>query len=53
LSFSGSKDEWPTWSEKFLAKGKGSGIKDVLLGKVLIPKSSEVFEENTDEGKKT
>jgi hypothetical protein len=48
LSFSGSKYEWPIWSEKFLAKVKCSGIKDVLLGKVLIPKSSEVFDENTD-----
>jgi hypothetical protein len=52
LSFAGSKYEWPTWSEKFLAKGKRSGIKDVLLGKVLTPKSSEVFDENTDEGKR-
>jgi hypothetical protein len=51
LSFSGSKDEWPTWSEKFLAKAKRSEIKDVLLGKV-IPKSSEVFDEKTDEGKR-
>jgi hypothetical protein len=50
--FSGSKDEWPTWSEKFLAKAKRSGIKDVLLGKVLIPKSSGVFDEKTDEGKR-
>jgi hypothetical protein len=45
LSFSGSEDEWPTWSEKFLDKTKNSGIKDVFLGKVLIPKSSEVFGE--------
>jgi hypothetical protein len=52
LSFSGSKDKWPTWSEKFLAKAKLSGIKDVLLGKVLIPKSSEVFDKKTDEGKR-
>jgi hypothetical protein len=52
LSFSGSKDEWPTWSEKFLAKAKRSGIKDVLLGKVLMPKYSEVFDEKTDEGKR-
>jgi hypothetical protein len=35
LSFSGSKDEWPTWSEKLLAKAKRSGIKDVFLAKVL------------------
>jgi hypothetical protein len=52
LSFSGSENEWPTWSEKFLAKVKNSGIKDILLGKILIPKSSEVFDEKTDEGKK-
>jgi hypothetical protein len=52
LSFSGSKDEWPTWSEKFLAKAKRYGIKDVLLGKVLTPKSSEVFDKNKDEGKR-
>jgi hypothetical protein len=51
LSFSESKDEWPTSSAKFLAKAKRSRIKDVLLGKVLIPKSSEVFDEKTDEGK--
>jgi hypothetical protein len=52
LSFSGSKDEWPTWSEKFLAKAKRSGIKDVLFGKVLISKSSEVFDDKADEGKR-
>jgi hypothetical protein len=52
FSFSGSKDEWLTWSEKFLIKAKVSGIKDVLLGKVLIPKSSEVSDEKTDEGKR-
>jgi hypothetical protein len=37
---------------EILAKAKRSGIKDVLLGKVLIPKSSEVFDERTDEGKR-
>jgi hypothetical protein len=52
LSFSGSKDEWPTWSENFLAKAKRSGVKDVLLGNVLIPKSSELLDEKKDEGKR-
>jgi hypothetical protein len=52
LCFSESKDEWPTWSEKFLVEAKRSAIKDVLLGKVLIPKLSEVFDEKTDEGKR-
>jgi ligand-binding sensor protein len=35
------KDQWPIWSAKFLAKAKHSGFKDVLLGKVNIPKSDE------------
>jgi predicted nucleic acid-binding protein len=52
LSFSGSKDECPTWREKFIAKAKCSGIKDVFLEGVLIPKSSEVFDEKTEEGKR-
>jgi hypothetical protein len=52
LRFSGSKDEWPTWREECLAKAKRSGTRDVFLGKVLIPKSSEVFDEKTDEGKR-
>jgi hypothetical protein len=51
LSFSGSKDEWPTWNEKFSAKAKRSGNKDGLLGKVLKAISSEVFEGKTDEDK--
>jgi hypothetical protein len=42
----------PIWGEKFLAKAKRSGIKDVFLGKVLIPKSSEVLDEKKDEGKR-
>jgi hypothetical protein len=37
LSFSGTKAEWLTWSEKFLAKAKRSGIKDILMGKILSP----------------
>jgi hypothetical protein len=33
LNFSGRKEEWMNWSEKFVAKAKRSGIKGVLLGK--------------------
>jgi hypothetical protein len=36
----------------FLAKAKRSGIKDVLLGEVLIPLSCEMFDKTTDEGKR-
>ena len=49
LNFSGRKEEWPTWSEKFLAKAKRSGIKDVLLQ---IPKTSEELEEKSEEGRR-
>jgi hypothetical protein len=52
LIFSGSKDECPTWREKFIAKAKCSGIKDVFSGEVLIPESSEVFDEKTEGGKR-
>ena len=51
LNFTGKKEEWSTWSEKFLAKARRSGIKDVLLGKVSIPKTNEEINEKTDEGK--
>jgi hypothetical protein len=51
LIFSKRKEEWPTWIEKFLAKAKRSGIKDVLLRNVAISKSSDVIEEKNEEGK--
>jgi hypothetical protein len=49
LHFLGRKEEWPIWREKFLAKAKRSGIKDVLLGKLQIPKTSEELEEKSEE----
>jgi len=52
LNFSGKKDEWPSWSEKFLAKAKRSGTKDVLLGRIQIPKTLDFVDEKTEEGKK-
>ena len=52
IPFYGKSDEWPTWSEKFLAKAKRYGFKDVLLGKVTIPKTDEVFNVESEEGKK-
>jgi hypothetical protein len=51
-NFSGRKEEWPIWSEKFLAKAKRSGIKDVLLGTLQIPKTSEKLEEKSEKGRR-
>jgi hypothetical protein len=39
LTFSGNREDWSIWSERFLAKAKRHGCKDVLLGKKDIPKS--------------
>jgi hypothetical protein len=50
-NFSARKEEWPSWSEKFLAKAKRSEIKDVLLGKVEISTSLDVIDDLTEEGK--
>jgi hypothetical protein len=41
ITFSGKKKDWIAWEEKFLAKSKRRGYKDVLLGKATIPKSTE------------
>jgi hypothetical protein len=31
-------NEWPIWNETFLAKTKTCGFKDLLLGKMSIPR---------------
>jgi hypothetical protein len=51
LNFTLKKAEWSTWSEKFLAKARRSGIKDILLAKVTIPKTNEEINNETDEEK--
>ena len=52
IPFYGKSDEWPIWSEKFLAKAKRYGFKGVLFGKVTIPKTDVVFNFESEEGKK-
>ena len=52
IPFYGKNDKWPTWSEKFLAKARRYGFKDVPLGKVRIPMTDEDYEVDTEEGKK-
>jgi hypothetical protein len=52
IPFSGKVDEWPVWSKKFLVKAKRYGFKDLLQGKLSIPKFDESFDEDLDEGKK-
>ena len=52
ILFYGKSEEWSIWSEKFLVKAKCYGFKDVLLGKVQIPKADEVFDVELEEWKK-
>ena len=52
ISFSGKKSDWPIWEEKFLARAARKRYKDVLLGKMEIPKSTDEFTATTTEGKK-
>ena len=42
LEFSGKKSDWEGWSEKFLARAKRKGYKQLLLGKVKVPTESEI-----------
>jgi hypothetical protein len=52
IPFYGKVHEWPIWSEGFLAKSRGFGFKDLLLGKLSIPTVDEKFDEGTESGKK-
>jgi hypothetical protein len=52
IPFCRKVDEWPIWSEKVLSKAKRYGFKDVLVGKMSIPKEDEEFDEVSDLGKK-
>jgi gag-polypeptide of LTR copia-type/Zinc knuckle len=52
IPFCGKVDAWPIWSEKFLAKSKRYGFKDLLLEKLLILKVVEEYDEVSDIGKK-
>jgi hypothetical protein len=49
LNFTGKKEEWSSWSEKFLAKARRSGIKDILLSKLTIPKTNDEMKKRMKE----
>jgi hypothetical protein len=52
IPFCGKVEEWPIWRERFLAKAKHFGFKDLLLGKLSIPKVDEEIDETSYIGKK-
>jgi hypothetical protein len=52
ILFCGKVEEWDIWSKRFPSKAKECGFKDLLLGKLLIPKLDEDIDETSDIGKK-
>ena len=51
ISFTGKKKDWEAWEEKFLAKAKRKGYKDILLGKQEIPLDSKDLDPSKDDDK--
>jgi hypothetical protein len=51
ITFSRKKKDWISWEEKFLAKSKRQGYKEILLGKVEVLKSTDIFDPAIDEDK--
>jgi hypothetical protein len=51
ILFSGKKQEWSAWEERFLAKARRKGFKNLLLGKETIPKSNVTIDTSNDVGK--
>ena len=41
--FSGKKKDWIPWEEKYFTQSKRYGYKDLWLGKVTIPMSSDIL----------
>jgi hypothetical protein len=52
IPFYRMSEEWPTWSGKFLAKTRHYGFKDVLIGKVKVPRTDEDYDMESEEGTK-
>jgi len=51
ISFNGKQSEWAIWEEKFLARARRRGYKDIILGKTAVPADSVVIDTTTPAGK--
>ena len=51
LSFTGKKDDWVMWSQKFIALAGRKGFREILTGETQVPKKNAVYDE-TETGKK-
>jgi len=51
MNFNGKQSDWPIWEEKFLARARRRGYKDILLGKAQVPTDSTMIDATTPAGK--
>ena len=51
LPFNGKQENWSIWEEKFLARAKRKGYKNILLAKEVAPKDSVAIDTSTSAGK--
>jgi len=51
ISFNGKQSDWAIWEEKFLARARRRGYKDLILGKTAIPADSATIDTTTPAGK--
>ena len=51
ISFNGKQSDWAIWEEKFLARARRRGYKDIILGKTAIPADSATIDTTTPAGK--
>ncbi len=42
--WTGKKAEWAMWEEQFLARAKRKGYKNIALGRVIVPRVSDVIQ---------
>jgi hypothetical protein len=53
VSFNGKKADFVAWEEKFLAAAKRKGYKEIILGRVVIPKDDVILSSTIDDDKES
>ena len=47
----GTKEDWPSWKQKFLTRSKNKGYRNILNGKMKVPDGIKIINDSTEEGK--
>ena len=51
INFDGNKKNWSVWEQKFLARSRRKGYKDIIVATKTAPVASTVIDESTTQGK--